>query len=177
MIKKKKIAGIAGVSVIALSLCIGSTSVFAANNDGLKKNADAKAITVKVENPKAVVKGPLTHEDLVATAAKFGINAAGMSDEQIQAALVAYKQSQQENAKTEGLPSHNELSAIAAKLGIKTDGMTDKQIEAALTYYKQSHHNEASTKEDIQATAKKLGINTTGMSLDQIKDAIKEKAK
>lgn len=130
MIKKKKIAGIAGVSIMALSLCIGTTSVFAANNDGLKKNVDAKAITVKAENPKAGVKGPITHKDLVTTAAKLGINTDGMSDEQIKAALTDYKLSHQENVKAEGLPSHKELASIAAKLGLKNDGMTDEQIEA-----------------------------------------------
>jgi hypothetical protein len=172
MIKKKKITGIAAATVMAMILSIGTTSVFASNNNGLKKDAAAKAQTSK-----AVVKRVQTHEDLVAIGTKLGINTAGMSDEQIEATLVAYKQSHQENTKPDGLTPHDHLIAVAAEVGINTAGMTDAQIESALVDYKLSHQNEAVKATDLQAIAKKMGITTTGMSDDQIKAAISEKGK
>lgn len=171
MIKKKKIAGIAAASIMTLSLCIGSTSVFASNNDGLKKDV------TKAQTSKEAVKRVQTHDDLVAVAAEVGINTAGMSDEQIEAALTAYKRSHQENTKPDGLPSQEELAAIAAKLGINIEGMTDEQIEAALISYKQNHQNETAAPEDLKEIAAKIGVDITGMSDDQIKAAISEKGK
>lgn len=177
MTREKKIVSIAAACIMTMILCIGTTSAFASNNDAFKKNAAANRITSKAQIPEADVKIVQTHDDLVKIAAKFGINTAGMTDEQIEAALAAHKQSHQENTKPDGLPPHDHLVAIAAELGINTDGMTDEQIEAALVSYKQSHRNEASAKEDLQLIAKKIGITTTGMSDNQIKDAIKEKGK
>jgi hypothetical protein len=51
-----------------------------------------------------------------------------LTDEQIEAALVAYKQSHQNEA-----PAKDDLQAVAKKLGIDTTGMSNDQIKSAIT--------------------------------------------
>jgi hypothetical protein len=162
MIKKKKISGIAAASVMAMILCIGTTSVFASNNDKLKKNVDAKAIASK-----EVRESVQTHDDLVAIATKLGINTADMSDEQIEAALVAYKLSHQENANTT-----KDLQAIAKKMGMDTKGMSDEQIMAAISEKGKTLEKEP-TRAELEAAAKTMGIDSTGMTDKQLGAAIK----
>jgi hypothetical protein len=178
MIKKKKIVGIAVTSVMAVSLCLGATSVLAANNDALKKNATEQGAKLKVQTVKKdYVERVRTHDDRVAIAKEIGINVDGMTDEQIDAAIGAYKQSHQDKSQPDGLPLHEHLIAVTKEVGIYVDGMTDEQMEAALTAYKLSHQSQEAKPLDIQAIAKKMSIDTTGMSNDQIKSAISEKGK
>ena len=127
MIKKKKIAVMAAASVMAISLCIGTTSVFAANNGGVKKNVSAPGVTAKTQNTKPVVKRAQTHDDLAVIAAEVGINIDGMTDKQIEAALVSYKLSHQGNANTP-----KDLQEIAKKMNIDTTGITHEQIKSAI---------------------------------------------
>lgn len=86
-----------------------------------------------------VGKGPTIHERLVETAKECGIDAAGMTEKQIEAALDAYKQSIGNAAEDKGITIRKNLVETAKKCGIDITGMSNEQIEVAFKAYKQNH--------------------------------------
>jgi post-segregation antitoxin (ccd killing protein) len=110
-----------------------------------------------------------------ALAKKMGIDATGMTNEQIKIAISKSGAEQKEiKGRVKKVQTKEDLIATAAECGIDTTGMNEEQIKEALIAYKQSHQYQGSNPEDSQVFVKKLGIDTTGMTNEQVKSAIKE---
>lgn len=180
MFNNKKIMGITIAGIMVLTLAVGSA--YAEGTNGQKQLAVSPKTS---ESTQTADKGIPSHEDLVKLADQCSIDITGMTDEQIEKALKAFKLSHKNEAavksdkggKEEGTYSHESLVETAKECGIDVTGMTDEQIGAALDAFKQSHEGESAkgvtSHESLAETAKECDINTTGMTDEQIEEALK----
>jgi len=155
MFKNRKVWGIAIASMLVVGVAASAMTVFAAGADG-------QSVSQVVNSKLQIV------------AQKLGINTAGMTDEQVKAAISENGAQDADFQKVQIEPSIDDLKATAADWGIDTTGMTEDQISQALADYKTSNQQDGYSQADKDAISQKLGIDVSGMTDGQINAALKE---